>query len=96
MTKRKKWQVIPGLLALAVLATTLSAYQGASSQQGYAPEQPVAFPHPVHVQQLGMNCLYCHFSANKAWDPGIPAVSTCMGCHTVAAAGQPEIQKLTA
>jgi hypothetical protein len=96
MTKRKKWQVIPGLLALAVLATTLSAYQGASSRQGYSPAQPIAFPHPRHVSDLGMNCLYCHFSADKAPDPGLPAVGTCMGCHSIAGLQLPEIQKLTA
>ena len=70
------------------------AYSGASSDQGYAPEQPINFPHPQHVQTLGMNCLYCHYSANKAPDPGLPAVSTCMGCHQVVARNQPEIQKL--
>ncbi len=70
------------------------AYSGASSSQGYAPEQPVNFPHPVHVQGAGMNCLYCHFSANKSPDPGMPAVNTCMGCHTLVATGSPEIQKL--
>jgi hypothetical protein len=37
----------------------------------------------VHVQKLGMNCLYCHYTANKSPDPGLPAVSTCMGCHTI-------------
>jgi hypothetical protein len=80
--------VIPGYLALAAAATVLSAYSGASSSQGRQPEQPVAFPHPRHagpVAQggLGMNCLYCHSAANKSPDPGMPAVSTCMGCHTV-------------
>lgn len=70
------------------------AYSGASSNQGFAPEQPVAFPHPQHVQSLQMNCVYCHFSANKSPDPGMPSVSTCMGCHTVIATGKPEIQKL--
>ncbi|HEX3160386.1 MAG TPA: cytochrome c3 family protein [Gemmatimonadaceae bacterium] len=70
------------------------AYSAASSDQGYAPEQPVNFPHPVHVQSLQMNCVYCHFAADKSPDPGMPAVGTCMGCHTVVAAGKPEIQKL--
>jgi hypothetical protein len=37
----------------------------------------------VHVQKLKMNCLYCHYSANKSPDPGLPAVQTCMGCHTI-------------
>jgi len=75
-------------------ATGPWGYSAASSSQGYSPEQPVHFPHPQHVQKLGMNCLYCHFSANKSFDPGMPAVSTCMGCHTIVAAQRPEIQKL--
>jgi len=37
----------------------------------------------VHVQRLGMNCLYCHYTANKSPDPGLPAVGTCMGCHLI-------------
>jgi hypothetical protein len=71
-------------------------YHGASSTQGYSPPQPVAFPHPLHVQKLGMNCAYCHFAANKSPDPGMPAVSTCMGCHTVVATGKPEVKRLAA
>jgi hypothetical protein len=104
MTKKRKWSVIPGFLALAAAATVLSAYSGASSSQGREPEQPVNFPHPKHagpVSQggLGMNCLYCHFSSNKSPDPGMPAVNTCMGCHTVvlgkADSSKQQIAKLT-
>lgn len=91
MTKRRKWTTIPALLAVAIAATVLSAYSGASSAQGRAPVQPLDFPHPVHVQKLGMNCLYCHYSANKAPDPGMPAVGTCMGCHTVIGPKRPAI-----
>ncbi|MDF1503487.1 cytochrome c3 family protein [Roseisolibacter sp. H3M3-2] len=105
MTKKRKWSVIPGFLALAAAATVLSAYSGASSSQGREPEQPVNFPHPKHagpVAQggLGMNCLYCHSAANKSPDPGMPAVNTCMGCHTVvlgkADSSKQQIAKLTA
>jgi hypothetical protein len=104
MTKRRKWTVIPGFFALAAAATVLSAYSGASSSEGRAPEQPVNFPHPRHAGSvaqggLGMNCLYCHYSANKSPDPGMPAVSTCMGCHTVilgrADSSKAQIRKLT-
>jgi hypothetical protein len=80
---RSKWTAVPGLLALVAAAVVLSAYSGASSSQGRGPAQPIDFPHPVHVQTLGMNCLYCHSAANKSPDPGMPAVSTCMGCHTI-------------
>src|SRR4028118_665778 len=83
MTRRRKWAAVPGLVAVAARATTLSAYSGASSPEGRSPEQPISFPHPAHVQKLGMNCVYFHFSSNKALGPGIPAVGTCMGCHTV-------------
>ena len=91
MTKRRKWTAIPGLIALAAAAVLLSAYSGASSSQGRQPRQPINFPHPVHVQTLGMSCLYCHFSANKSPDPGMPAVGTCMGCHTLIGPNRPAI-----
>jgi hypothetical protein len=99
MTQRRTWTAIPGLLVLAVGAVVLSAYSGASSSQGRGPAQPIAFPHPKHAGAvadggLGMNCLYCHNTGNKSPDVGMPAVNTCMGCHTVVAAGKPEIQKL--
>src|SRR5689334_8077124 len=48
-------------------------YSGASSDQNYSPTQPIRFPHPSHVQKAGMNCVYCHFAANKSPDPGMPA-----------------------
>jgi hypothetical protein len=90
MTKRRKWTAIPGFLALAAAATVLSAYSGASSSQGREPAQPIAFPHPTHVKTLGMNCLYCHYSANKSPDPGMPAVGTCMGCHAIVGPDRPK------
>lgn len=89
MTERRKWTAIPGLIALAAGAAMLSAYSGASSSQNSSPVQPIAFTHPVHVQKLGMNCLYCHNAANKSMDPGLPAVSTCMGCHTAIGPDRP-------
>ena len=93
MSTRSKWTAIPGLLALAIGAVLLSAYSGASSAEGRGPAQPIDFPHPVHVQQLGMNCLYCHNAANKSPDAGLPAMSTCAGCHN-AAAVTPKLRKI--
>jgi hypothetical protein len=81
MTSRRKWALVPGFVALAGAVALLSAYSGASSSQNFGPDQPIAFPHPTHVKTLGMNCLYCHYTANKSPDPGLPAVGTCLGCH---------------
>lgn len=91
MTSGSKWALVPAFLAIAITATLLSAYSGASSSQGFSPVQPIAFPHPVHVKTLGLNCLYCHYSANKSPDPGLPAVGTCMGCHTMIGPNRPAI-----
>ena len=78
------------------------AYSGSGSYtfyvgggMGRSPEQPVKFPHPVHVNSLQMNCTFCHNAASQSPDPGLPAVGTCMGCHTIVGAGRPEIVKLT-
>jgi hypothetical protein len=92
MSRRRSWALVSGFLAIAIAALGLSAYSGASSSQGFAPRQPFDFPHPRHVQQLGMNCLYCHYSANKSPDPGLPAVGTCMGCHNLVAGGRDPIE----
>jgi hypothetical protein len=94
MILRRNWVLVGGFFALGAIAAMLTAYSGASSSQGFSPEQPVRFPHPVHVQTLKMNCLYCHYAATKSPDPGMPAMSTCMGCHTVISTGKPEIRKL--
>ena len=90
MIARRKWTAIPGLFILAAGAVMISAYSGASSSQNRSPVQPIKFPHPVHVQKLGMNCLYCHYSANKSPDPGLPAVGTCMGCHSMVGPKRPK------
>jgi hypothetical protein len=92
MSQRRSWALASGFFAIAVAALGLSAYSGASSSQGFAPEQPVNFPHPRHVKQLGMNCLYCHYTANRSPDPGLPAVGTCMGCHQVVRGPRQAIQ----
>jgi hypothetical protein len=41
-----------------------------------------------------MDCRYCHFAAETSSSPGLPMVSTCMGCHIIAGAANPEVQKL--
>jgi hypothetical protein len=89
-------------LASAIVVVTLAAgtvafTQSFSVQLGNTrgPEQPIHFPHDIHSGKLGMNCLYCHYGAEKSPIANIPPVSTCMGCHKIAVTDRPEIQKLT-
>ena len=50
---------------------------------GVAIEQPVPFSHKHHVEDLGIDCRFCHTSAEKSSFAGIPATSTCMKCHNI-------------
>ena len=52
-------------------------------------EQPIAFPHAVHISK-GLTCTdYCHESATKGPIAGLPSVKTCMICHDAIATDRP-------
>src|SRR5205085_3696650 len=44
--------------------------------------QPVPFSHLHHVNQLGIDCRYCHTSVEVSATAGIPPTKTCMNCHS--------------
>jgi hypothetical protein len=62
-------------------------------QVGYAPEQPIPYSHKLHVDELGIDCRYCHANVERSQEAMIPPTQTCMGCHAVV---KPESPKLTA
>jgi len=43
--------------------------------------QPVPFSHEHHVQGLGIDCRYCHWSVEKSSNANIPPPGLCMNCH---------------
>ena len=45
-------------------------------------EQPVPFSHKHHVGDDGIDCRYCHNSAEKSRFAGMPSSETCMTCHS--------------
>lgn len=68
---------------LVVLTWVLSAWFETpvifSSDEG--PEQPIDFPHTTHVQELGLDCVFCHREVETSAQASIPAVALCMTCH---------------
>ncbi len=82
-TNRLPALVIFGLLLVgaAVTAGVWYYFTPKYTLVGYQPIQPTAFPHSVHVDQLGMDCRYCHSTVEKSWFSNVPASSTCMNCH---------------
>lgn len=63
------------------LIPNLSGYRLPGNQQGYEPEQPIAFSHRLHAGELQISCVYCHTGAEKGRHASIPATSVCMNCH---------------
>lgn len=85
------------LLAAAALALTLGGCSCTmGSQQGYAPEQPVAYSHALHAGELQLDCQYCHFGASRSRHAGIPPAQVCMNCHTQVLKDSPEVKKVAA
>ena len=73
--------VMGSLTATSVLAGLWYYFTPKYTRVGYQPIQPVGFPHSVHVDQMGMDCRYCHTSVEKSWYSNVPGANTCMNCH---------------
>ncbi len=56
---------------------------------GYQPEQPVAYSHKLHAGDLGINCLYCHATVDRAPVAVVPPTETCLNCHRVVKQNSP-------
>lgn len=75
------------LLGLAVTAGLVGAivYIVARSPlvtgQNVPPEQPVPFSHAHHSGGDGIDCRYCHQSAEYSAVAGVPPTETCVNCH---------------
>jgi len=85
---RKNW-LIGGLAGVLIALAGVAFVQGggAEAEAEGATIQPIAFPHNLHAGsaegQANMDCQFCHFSAERSVDAGIPSVATCWGCHQV-------------
>ncbi len=87
-----------GGLVVAVLVGifVISAWFGRPVIFGYdeGPDQPIAFPHTTHVQDLGMDCTFCHRNATKDAAATVPATGLCLTCHMTVGDGLEEVEKL--
>ena len=71
--------LIMGALGSIMYLLNLSPY---FTDVGHAVEQPVPFSHKHHVQDIGLDCRYCHTSVEESSFAGIPPTKTCMNCHS--------------
>jgi hypothetical protein len=82
-TNRLPYILGAALIIAPAYAVVLVTY-GASPKTtdvGYAPQQPVAYSHALHVGRLGIDCRYCHNTVEVAARAAIPPTQVCMNCH---------------
>lgn len=58
------------------------------------PDQPIAFPHTTHVQEIGLDCTFCHRNVTEGESATVPAVGLCMTCHKTVGDGIAGVEKL--
>jgi hypothetical protein len=93
-TNRLPAQIITGALlaGTAVSAAVWYYFTPKYTRVGYQPVQPVGFSHAIHVDQVGMDCRYCHNGVEKSWYSNVPAAGTCMNCHNAVLASDPKLE----
>lgn len=67
---------------MGLLQSVISYVQLPGSNKGFEPEQPIAYSHRLHAGEMGIDCKYCHFGAEKSRTAGVPPLNVCMNCHT--------------
>ena len=80
------------LLGSAALAGVWYYFTPKYTRVGYQPIQPVAFSHAIHVDQVGMDCRYCHNTVEKSWFSNVPTAVVCMNCHTQVLKDSPKLE----
>ncbi len=88
--------VIGGAVVTGLTAATWYYVTPKYTRVGYEPIQPVPFQHSVHVEQLGMDCRYCHSFVDQAAHSNLPNTQTCMACHTQVQKENPKLEPVRA
>ncbi len=93
-TNKLPAQILAGALltGTAVSAAVWYYFTPKYTRVGYQPVQPVAFSHATHVDQVGLDCRYCHNGVEKSWYSNVPSASTCMNCHNAVLATDPRLE----
>lgn len=99
-----KWtNLLPLKIAVCILTVVLgvvaafSYYATPKAQRvGYQPDQPIAYDHDLHANQLGIDCRYCHSSVDKGAHAGVPTANTCWNCHEHVQKGSDKLEPLRA
>jgi hypothetical protein len=89
-----KVSILGGVLILSIVLWLFAVLTRSSwaTQQDVAREQPVQFSHKHHVDDVGLDCRYCHTTVERSAFAGIPPTKTCMNCHSQLWVDSPELE----
>jgi hypothetical protein len=82
------------LPAAGIGGLSMLTRSSANTGVGVAKDQPIPFSHEHHVNELGIDCRYCHTSVEKSAYAGIPPTHTCMSCHSQIWTNSPLLEPL--
>ena len=83
------------MIAAALVAVVILAAAGVvRSLTPWPVEQPIAFSHQQHIEDVGAECTDCHLYAQSGMRATIPNRAVCADCHSEALSESPEETKL--
>lgn len=81
--------VIPAAVLMAATGISRAPY---NTKVDVPLDQPVPFSHKHHVQELGLDCRFCHTGVETSAKAGLPPTYTCMSCHSQIWTNSPLLQ----
>lgn len=79
-----KFTIVVGAGALVMLLGVIKLISLSSyvTQTNVIREQPIPFSHEHHVNKIGLDCRFCHATAEISATAGMPSTEVCIGCHS--------------
>jgi len=87
LTSKRTISILAFFLIVILGYFTVSNALNLGRQQGYTPDQPIKFSHETHAGLHKIDCEYCHDGARRSKHAVIPAMNTCMNCHSAITKG---------
>lgn len=85
----------PAVVVAATVVLVLLALGGLSARPG-AVDQPIAFNHLKHTEELSLDCTFCHKYLETSAHAGLPGAETCSICHSTVQGTSEEAARVTA
>src|ERR1700687_3497897 len=90
----RQWVVVfLAFIGFFLLTAAGTSWRGSRASQSRA-EQPIAFNHKKHVEELELACSSCHQFFEKETFSGLPGADTCASCHQDPVGKSKEEEKL--